>query len=125
MQRVSDSQSRSFVLSVLFRRDAPHDGLQSLDAFRNRTEANVCSYFEVLPGSAIKCRPAGSPIKIRVASLGECCPKAAQKLFEMFIFVRALPVSRERIAQEEKLFTMVRSEPRTFPRIDIGEVVQV
>lgn len=82
-------------------------------------------YFEALPGSAIKCRPPGSAIKIGIAGFGECCPIAAQKLSEMFIFVRALPVSRKRIAQEEKLFTMVRSESRTFPRIDIGEVVQV
>ena len=40
-------------------------------------------------------------------------------------FEKAFPVVRKRIAQEEQLFAMVRSESRTFAGIDIGEGIQV
>ena len=73
----------------------------------------------------IKSRPLRRAIKIGITSFGEFGPIAAQQLSETFIFVRVFPVSWKRIAQEEELFSVVRSETRTFAGVDVGEVVQV
>lgn len=104
----------------MFRYDASHGGLQCSDAFRNWAEAKVCSYFEVLPGVALRCRPLGCAIKIGIASFGEFGPIAAQQFSEMFTFVCGFPVGRKRIGQKEELFTVVRSESRTSTRIDVA-----
>jgi hypothetical protein len=80
--------------------------------FRNRAETDVCSYFEGLPGIAIKSRPLGRVVKVGVASFGEFGPIALQQLSPVATstFVRSKAGSnRKNINERSSRFSNSRS----------------